>query len=73
LIAVTPSITFSRSALDVFGLNVDRMITGNAIAQFTVVFRIFVEVKVRLITLWSNGGCGACQFGQAPRRHAAGR
>jgi hypothetical protein len=54
LIAVTPSITFSRSAFDVFGLKVDRMMTGNAIAQFTVVFRIFAEVNVRFTTLRSR-------------------
>jgi hypothetical protein len=56
--AVTPSITFSRSALEVFGLKIDRTITGSEIAQLATVLRRFCEVNVRFSTrrplFWST-------------------
>jgi hypothetical protein len=48
--------TFSRSGLDVFGRNTDRMMTGKEITRLTTVFRKLAGVKVRFALASFCGG-----------------
>ena len=49
LIAVTPSMTFSRTAFDVLGRKTDPRMAGNETTTLPTVFRKLAGVKVRLM------------------------
>jgi hypothetical protein len=54
--AVTPSMTFSRTALDVFGRNTDPIMAGNELTTLPTVFRKMAGVKVRFALAGFCGG-----------------